>query len=45
MLAVTLVRKLLKKNYQVIVYDLFLYKKNVFTDLLDNENLKLVKGI
>ena len=22
-----LVRKLLKKNYQVIVYDLFLYKK------------------
>jgi len=39
-----LVRKLLKKNYQVIVYDLFLYKKNVFIDLLDNENLKLVKG-
>ena len=39
-----LVRKLLKKNYQVIVYDLFLYKKNVFTDLLDDENLKLVKG-
>ena len=39
-----LVRKLLKKNYQVIVYDLFLYKKNVFIDLLDKENLKLVKG-
>lgn len=39
-----LVRKLLKKNYQVIVYDLFLYKKNVFTDLLDDENLKIVKG-
>ena len=39
-----LVRKLLKKNYQVIVYDLFLYKKNVFTDLLNDENLKLVKG-
>ncbi len=39
-----LVRKLLKKNYQVIVYDLFLYKKNVFIDQLDNENLKLVKG-
>ncbi len=39
-----LVRKLLNKNYQVIVYDLFLYKKNVFTDQSDNENLKLVKG-
>ena len=35
---------MLKKNYQVIVYDLFLYKKNVFIDQLDNENLKLVKG-
>jgi len=39
-----LVRKLLKKNYQVIVYDLFLYKKDVFTDLLNNESLKLVNG-
>jgi nucleoside-diphosphate-sugar epimerase len=39
-----LVRKLLKKNYQVIVYDLFLYKKDVFVDLLDNGNLKIIKG-
>ena len=39
-----LVRKLLKKDYQVIVFDLFLYKKDVFTDLLNNENLKLVNG-
>jgi len=39
-----LVRKLLKKNYQVIVYDLFLYKKDVFIDLLDNGNLKIIKG-
>ena len=39
-----LVRKLLKKNYQVIVYDLFLYKEDIFIDLLNNENLKLIKG-
>jgi len=39
-----LVRKLLKKNYQVVVYDLFLYKKDVFIDLLDNGNLKIIKG-
>ena len=39
-----LVRKLIKKNYQVIVYDLFLYKKDVFTDILYNKNLKLISG-
>tara|TARA_A100001015_G_C14930958_1_gene688429 strand:- start:22 stop:1020 length:999 start_codon:yes stop_codon:yes gene_type:complete len=39
-----LVRKLLRKNYQVIAYDLFLYKKDVFNDLLDNKDLKIING-
>lgn len=39
-----LVRKLLRKNYQVIAYDLFLYKKEVFNDLLDNKDLKIING-
>ena len=38
-----LVRKLLKKNYQVIVMTCFFIKK-IFIDLLNNENLKLIKG-
>lgn len=39
-----LVRKLLNLGYNVIVYDLFLYKKDVFVDLRNNINLKLVNG-
>ena len=38
-----LVRKLLKKNFNVIVYDLFLYKKEVLKNE-KNKNLKLVNG-
>ena len=39
-----LVRKLLHLGHNVIVYDLFLYKKDVFLDLGNNTNLKLVNG-
>lgn len=40
----SLVRKLLIQNYNVIVYDLFLYKENVFEDLKNSKNLKCIKG-
>ena len=33
-----LVRKLLNFGHNVIVYDLFLYKKEIFLDLKDNKN-------
>ena len=39
-----LVRKIINQNYNVIVYDLFLYKNDVFSDLKNNNKLKIVKG-
>ena len=39
-----LVRKLLKQNHNLIVYDLLLYKEDVFEDLKTNKNLKIIKG-
>ncbi len=39
-----LVRKLLKQNHNIIVYDLLLYKEDVFEDLKTNKNLKIIKG-
>ena len=39
-----LVRKLLNLNYNVIVYDLFLYKMNVFSDLKQNKKLTKITG-
>ena len=39
-----LVRKLLIIGYKVIVYDLFLYKNEVFSDLKNNKNLKIINA-
>lgn len=39
-----LVRKLLNLGHKVVVYDLFLYKKEVFLDLKTNKNLKIIHG-
>jgi nucleoside-diphosphate-sugar epimerase len=39
-----LTRKLINQNYNVIVYDLFLYDPNVLLDLNKHPNLKLIKG-
>ena len=39
-----LVRKLIDQGYNVIVYDLFLYKNDVFSDLKNNNKLKIIKG-
>ena len=39
-----LTRKLINQNYNVIVYDLFLYDPNVLVDLNKHPNLKLIKG-
>lgn len=39
-----LVRKLLMQNHNVIVYDLFLYKEDVFSDLKNNKNLTTIKA-
>lgn len=38
-----LVRKLINQGHNVIVYDLLLYKENVFSDILKNKKLKIVK--
>ena len=39
-----LVRKLLILGHSVIVYDLFLYKKEIFLDIKNNKDLKLING-
>ncbi len=39
-----LIPALLKKSYEVIVYDLFLYGENVFDELEDKSNLTLIKA-
>src|SRR3990167_9511587 len=39
-----LVPALLDKGYEVTVYDLFLYGKNVFDNIKDHPNLKLITG-
>ena len=39
-----LVRKLLMQDHNVIVYDLFLYKEDVFSDLKNNKNLTSIKA-
>ncbi|NGX34826.1 MAG: UDP-glucose 4-epimerase [Candidatus Anoxychlamydiales bacterium] len=39
-----LVPVLLKKGYEVVVYDLFLYGENVFDELENKSNLTLIKG-
>lgn len=39
-----LTRKLINNNYNVIVYDLFLYDENVLSDLKNSSQLKLIKG-
>ena len=39
-----LVRKLIDQGNNVIVYDLFLYKDHVLSDLKDNNKLKIIKG-
>jgi nucleoside-diphosphate-sugar epimerase len=39
-----LTRKLINQNYNVIVYDLFLYDPKVLLDLNKHPNLKLIKG-
>ena len=39
-----LVGDLLKENYNVTVFDLFIYDVNIFDKYKDNENLKQIKG-
>lgn len=39
-----LTRKLINNNYNVVVYDLFLYDENVLSDLKNSPKLKLIKG-
>ena len=39
-----LVPALLKRGYEVIIYDLFLYGENVFEELENQSNLTLIKG-
>jgi len=39
-----LIPALLQKDYEVVVYDLFLYGENVFDDLENKNNLTLIKG-
>ncbi|NGX52982.1 MAG: UDP-glucose 4-epimerase [Candidatus Anoxychlamydiales bacterium] len=39
-----LIPALLKNDYEVVVYDLFLYGENVFDELENKSNLTLIKG-